>query len=229
MSLVSILILGFFLTGCATFQNSKTQKTTGSSSFAANDQVDIENVLAADKNTNKSKSSKKIGSYNPSQEHSYIGFKGYLNRPPVFSDPRSEAMFKRCVPFEVTGVYQTGQTILVYIKQEGRAFAFTGVNRKAFQTGKNKRLPLLDQHLVKDLNFSSKRKVATADSQRACHGQTWRAMPMEQFLFVIGDPESRQPLKTSEGQFDVWTYKGSQETAPRHYYFSSGKLYSWTN
>jgi hypothetical protein len=54
-------------------------------------------------------------------------------------------------------------------------------------------------------------------------------MSEDQFLFVIGDPEKRQSLKSPESEYDVWTYKGNQESAPRHYYFRSEKLYSWTN
>ena len=226
MKLSQLSILGFlFLTSCASLRSHQSKQENPQ--FTATDRMDFETMTSSSSSGKVSKDSKKSANYNPTKDHSYIGYKGFLNRPPVFGDPRSEALFQRCQPFEVTGVYQTGQTLLVYVKQGKNNFAFTGVNRKAFTVGKNKRLPLLDQHFVKDLTFASKRAVAS--QQKACGGQTWRQMPEDQFLFVIGDPEKRQPLKSPQGEYDVWTYQGSEETAPRHYYFRGGKLYSWTN
>lgn len=226
MFLRQILILSLLMSGgCATLKQGETQKAPQAAQFGATDQMDFESMVGGNQ---KSSKKGKTGSYNPTKSHSYAGERGYLNRPPVFADPRSEKMFQRCQPVEITGVYQTGQSILVYAKQGSNNFVFTGINRKAFTTGKNKRLPLLDQYFVKDLSWNGNRSVAS-QNQKACTGQTWRDMPVEQFLFVTGDPESRKPMTTAQGHFDVWTYVGNDSSQPRHYYFVSGRLYSWTN
>ena len=98
------------------------------------------------------------------------------------------------------------------------------MNRKDFVRTSEGRIPLLDQFFVKDLGFVKTSRHVASETQKVCSGQTWKNMPKEQFLFVTGDPEYRKPVNN----YDVLTYAGADQAPPRHYYFLSNKLYSWT-
>ncbi len=164
-----------------------------------------------------------------SEQHSYVGMKGYLSRPPKFADKDADKSYERCASIEITGVYQSGKTILVYAKQNGRTFSITGINRRDFSITDKNKVPLLDQYFVKTLSWAGQgRHTASNNNQKTCAGQAWKDMPKEQFQFVSGDPEYRRPVKFEAGQYDVWTYGDISQSNYRHYYFLSDRLYSWT-
>ncbi len=163
-----------------------------------------------------------------STQELYIGQQGYLNRPPLFTDVKYEKSFQRCSPVEITGVYQSGDKIFVYVKQNGFDYPLAGINRKDFTRNKKQRISLLDQFFVKDISWAAKGRNLASENQKVCSGQTWKNMPKKQFQFITGDPETRQQLKHQQGHYDVWTYGSPEQSGTRHYYFQSGKLYSWT-
>ena len=219
-----------FLAGCATFDKAQTANTE--TQLTTTYPMEFEGLppeqITTGKTKKKSKITNKRQTTNQSTQALYIGQRGYLSRPPKFTDPNFEKSFQRCAPVEITGVYQSGKTIFVYAKQNGYTFPMTGINRRDFVRTSSKKLPLLDQYFVKDLAVSETGRQIASEHQRVCAGQTWKDMPKQQFLFVTGDPEIRRPVKNANGQYDVWTYSGANQSNSRHYYFLSNKLYSWT-
>jgi hypothetical protein len=159
---------------------------------------------------------------------SYVGVRGYLNRPPVFTTSLAYTQFQRCQPIQIMGVKTRGGKIFVQAKQGNQSFEISGLNRKPWTKKTSGRLPLLDRHFVKDLDWAPKTGRALASNEKVCAGQTWRDMSSEQFQFINGDPERRQAMQTDKGSYDVWTYVGANKSAARHYYFFAGYLYSWT-
>lgn len=170
----------------------------------------------------------KVKSQQGLQKHNYVGLRGFLVRPPMFADSNQEKSFQRCLPFEITGVEQSGKTILVHAKQGGQSFSLVGINRKTFAFNEQNKLPLLEQYFAKDLSLSSGGRKIASDQEKVCAGQAWRDMPKDQFQFAIGDPEYRQLVKYPAGEYDVWTYGSVKQSNLRHYYFLADRLMSWT-
>lgn len=226
------LSLGFlFLAGCATFN--KTSTTQPEAPLTTTYPMEFENLPPEQFTTHKTPKKHHAvvaikQTKNLSTQEQYVGLRGYLNRPPKFTDVRYERAFQRCAPIEITGVYQSGGTIYVYAKQNGFTFPMTGINRRDFVRNASKKLPLLDQYFAKDLSIEETGRQVASVHQKVCSGQTWKDMPQQQFLFVTGDPEFRRPVRNANGQYDVWTYSGPNQSNSRHYYFLSNKLYSWT-
>jgi hypothetical protein len=231
MNMRHLPLLFVFLAGCATLD--KTNTATINPQVGASYPMEFEGLppeQITPGHSLKKSSQKKTSSHTVTQttQALYIGQRGYLSRPPKFSDPNLEKSFQRCAPVEITGVYQSGKTIFVYVKQNGYTYPMVGLNRKDFTRTASKKLPLLDRFFVKDLAESPTGRQIASEKQKVCSGQTWKDMPQQQFLFVSGDPEYRRPVKNANGQYDVWTYSGPNQNNSRHYYFLSNKLYSWT-
>lgn len=219
-----------FLVGCAS-ANKKTQEKDQLSELTAHASYPIAFETApptaqsfAQLSKAKRSNQRKVTKKETTKTTDYIGMKGYLIRPAMFTGKNYEVAYQRCAQIEITGVYQSEKTIYVYIKQNGYTFPLVGVNRKDFVRTAKGRIPLLDQFFVKELGFVNANRQVASDAQKVCSGQTWKNMPKEQFLFVTGDPEYRKPVH----HYDVLTYAGADQSAPRHYYFLSNKLYSWT-
>ncbi len=228
MKLKLFLLAPLLLVGCS----SLTKKTESTNTEKQNSSYEMQIEATPpesfpDTSSSKSKTKKSKAKVKSTQEI-YIGQQGYLNRPPIFTDPKYEKSFQRCLPVEITGVYQSAKKIFVYVKQNGFNYPLAGVNRKDFSRNSKVRIPLLDQFLVKDISWTARGRNLASENQKVCAGQTWKNMPKEQFQFMIGDPETRRQLKHLQGHYDVWTYGSHEQAATRHYYFLSGKLYSWT-
>lgn len=170
----------------------------------------------------------KLKAQHAPQKNNYVGMRGYLTRPPMFADSHLEKNFQRCLPIEIIGVTQSGKTVSIQAKQNGQTFSMVGINRKAFTYTEKNKVALLDQYFAKELSLSSAGRKVASDQEKVCAGQTWKDMPMEQFQFVTGDPEYRQLVKFSGGEYDVWTYGSVKQSNLRHYYFQSDRLMSWT-
>ncbi|MBK9321943.1 MAG: hypothetical protein IPM97_03115 [Bdellovibrionaceae bacterium] len=226
MKMRHMLFAIFLLSGCALFQSSPD---LGSQSEIP--PVDIPpSVEVAPLSAERISPVKaKVRLQRQPEQLTYVGLRGYLSRPPKFSDKNSEKSYERCEQIEITSVYQSGQTILVNVKQKGRSFSIVGINRKDFTITDKNKVPLLDRYFVKALTWVGQgRQTASNNNQKTCAGQAWKDMPKEQFQFVSGDPEYRRPLKFAAGQYDVWTYGDVNQSNYRHYYFLSDRLYSWT-
>ncbi|WP_413290145.1 hypothetical protein [Bdellovibrio sp. HCB337] len=178
--------------------------------------------------TKKTKLKAKNASQNTPQNHNYVGMQGFLTRPPMFADSNQEKSFQRCLPIEITGLYQSGKTISIHAKQNGQTFSIVGINRKAFTLTEQNKVLLLEQYFAKELILSSVGRKIASEQERVCAGQTWKSMQREQFQFVIGDPEYRQQTQFAGSEYDVWTYGSVRQSNLRYYYFLSDRLVSWT-
>src|SRR5438105_34188 len=81
-----------------------------------------------------------------SHRQSYVGVKGYLDRPPLFIDKISQSFFQRCLPIEITAVHRQGGQVLVTAKQENYTVTLSGINRKSFTLSPGGKITLLNQY-----------------------------------------------------------------------------------
>ena len=212
-----------FLAGCTTI--GKNSEVAAPPEVAPETKINIEPQPVAENTAPKKVKHK---SQKASQKPNYVGMRGFLTRPPAFADSAQEKSFQRCLPLEITGLYQDGRTVLIHAKQNGQTFSIVGINRKPFTLIEQNKLALLEQYFVKELSMASAGRKIASEQEKVCAGQTWKEMPKEQFQFVTGDPEYRQLVKYADGEYDVWTYGSARQSNLRHYYFLSDRLMSWT-
>lgn len=220
--LAAMLSLVATLTACAT-NNKAPENQEGGLKITAAPPPASEATGAQPTNTNEPAAAPAM----PKKKVSpYIGLSGYLTRPPMFDDAIAQQMFDRCAPIEIVKIHTEKKAIQVTAKQGNNTFIISGINRKPFKKSGH-RLKLLDKYFAKNLDVISPREPSSATNV-VCDGQVRHNMSTEEFRFIAGDPEFHSPVTTPQGNFDVWTFVGTDRNKPRFYYFAAGKLYSWT-
>jgi hypothetical protein len=162
-----------------------------------------------------------------SWKSSYIGDKGYLNRPPMFETAADKDKFLRCVPFTVKNFESRDGKMVMTVEQGGNKIKIVGANRKQFKLNGKLRIGELDQFFVKKLSWSKETR-STASQSRACSGQLVQSMTEKEFLFVAGSPEKINTYTKDRQKVQEWVYVSKDNSAPpMNYYFSRGRMYAW--
>lgn len=161
---------------------------------------------------------------------SYIGVRGYFNRPPTFESANDQEKYQRCAPFIITALTKKSNSIVMTILQGNNTINIVGANRKYFRLNTKNRIYELDHYLVKELDIANKatRQVASL-AGRACDGKIANQMTKSEFLFVSGSPEKINNLISGKEKIEEWVYLSDNNGKKTQvsYFFNRGKIYSW--